>query len=132
MSNDPKLQPGEFCCNELITPDPQKAGAFYAALFGWATVDHPIDGMSYTLFMRGEKSLAGMMQTPADQVGQVPAHWMSYVCVDDMDKSLEKAKNLGANVTAPKVFVECEECIGWFAIIQDPTGAHIALWQTSI
>jgi predicted enzyme related to lactoylglutathione lyase len=128
MSDECKLpQLGEFCWNELMTPDPQKAQAFYTSLFGWTTVEHDMGGMTYTVFMRGDKSLGGMMQTPADKVGQVPPHWMSYISVEDVDTSIEKAKTLGATVIMPKTTAGNMGC---FAIIQDPTGAHISLWQS--
>jgi len=124
MSNKP--QAGEFCWNELMTPDPKKAQAFYTALFGWTTVDHNMGGMTYTIFMRGDKGLGGMLKTPADKVGQVPPHWMSYISVENLDKSVEKAKSLGANIMVPKTQAGD---MGYFSVIQDPTGAYVALWQ---
>jgi len=126
MSNGTKPQPGEFCWNELMTPDTKKAAAFYTAFLGWTTIDHDMGGMTYTMFMQGEKGMGGMLQTPADKVGQVPAHWMGYVSVENVDKSLEKAKSLGANIVVPKTIAGNMGC---FAIIQDPTGAHVGMWQ---
>ena len=119
-------QSGEFCWNELITPDPKKAQAFYTALLGWTTQEHNFGEWTYTMFMSGDKSLGGMLQTPKDKIGMIPPHWMSYICVEDIEKTLEKAKTLGAEVKVPVTVVPD---MGRFIIIADPTGAHIAFWQ---
>ena len=126
MTNNRMPQSGEFCWNELMTPDTKKAQDFYTTLFGWSAQKHDMGGMTYTIFMAGDNNIGGMMQTPPDKAGQVPPHWMSYICVEDVEKTLEKAKNLGATVKVPVTTVPG---MGRFAIISDPTGAHIAFWQ---
>lgn len=126
MSNTTQIQAGEFCWNELMTPDTKKAQDFYTALLGWTTQDHAMGDMTYTIFMSGDKGVGGMMQTPKDQAHQIPPHWMSYICVEDVEKTLEKAKNLGATVKVPVTNVPD---MGRFIVMQDPTGAHIAFWQ---
>jgi hypothetical protein len=127
MSNATQPQVGEFCWNELMTPDTKKAQAFYSSLLGWTTQEHDIGEMTYTMFMSGDKGIAGMMQTPKDQTTQIPPHWMSYICVADVEDTLTKAKSLGASVKVPVTPVPS---MGRFIIIQDPTGAHIAFWQS--
>jgi predicted enzyme related to lactoylglutathione lyase len=121
-----KPQIGEFCWNELMTPDTKKAQSFYTTLLGWTAKEHDMGGMIYTMFMQGEKGMGGMMQTPKEKADQVPPHWMSYISVEDVEKTLEKAKSLGANVVMPVTPVAD---FGRFGIIQDPTGAHVAFWQ---
>lgn len=127
MSNATQPQAGEFCWNELMTPDTKKAQEFYSSLLGWTTQEHAMGNMTYTMFMSGDKGIAGMMQTPQDQATQIPPHWMSYICVADVEDTLEKAKSLGASVKVPVTPVPG---MGRFIIIQDPTGAHIAFWQS--
>lgn len=125
MSNEtPK--PGEFCWNELMTPDTEKAQSFYTALFGWTTQVQDMGEMTYTMFMSGEKSVGGMLQTPKDKIAQISPHWTSYIYVENIEKTLEKAKELGATIAVPITNVTD---MGVFAIIVDPTGAHIAFWQ---
>ena len=128
MSNEIS-QPGEFCWNELMTPDTHKAQEFYTALLGWTTQVHDMGEMKYTIFMSGDKSIGGMLQTPKDKIDQIPPHWMSHICVADLEKTLEKAKELGASIKVPVTDVAD---MGSFAIITDPTGAHIAFWQPFI
>lgn len=126
--SDKKPQPGEFCWNELMTPNAKKAKEFYSALFGWEFDDHDMgNGDTYSMLKQKGNNLAGgMMQIPAAQKDQIPPHWMSYISVENLDKSIEKAKSLGATVKVPAT--PAGE-YGRFSILIDPTGAHIALWQ---
>lgn len=128
MSSNAKPQLGEFCWNELMTPDKKKAQAFYTALCGWTAQDHDMGEMTYTMFMSGDKNIGGMMQIPKDKIDQIPPHWMSYICVEDVEKTIEKAKSLGATVKVPVTNVTD---MGRFAVIKDPVGAHIAFWQST-
>lgn len=117
---------GDFCWNELMTPDVEKAKAFYKALFNWEYQEISSDGEKYTMLKTAGGEGGGIMQTPADKQGQIPPHWMSYINVDNLDESLAKATSLGASVKIPATAVKD---FGRFAIIIDPTGAHIAMWQ---
>lgn len=118
---------GQFCWNELMTPDVKKAKEFYGALFGWQTIDYPMEGMTYTMFKTADKDVGGMLQTPSGQEKQIPPHWMAYVSVENLDAAVKKAQDLGAKITVPATLVND---YGRFAVIQDPTGAHLALWQS--
>ncbi len=51
MAQIDRHAPGTFCWAELATTDQDAAKRFYAALFGWTSVDHPIGpGDFYTMF----------------------------------------------------------------------------------
>lgn len=126
MSDNNMPQSGEFCWNELMTSDTKKAKDFYTALLGWTTHEHDMGEMTYTMFMSGDKGLGGMLQIPKEAIGQMPPHWMSYICVDDIEKTLENARSLGAIIKVPVTVVSD---MGRFIVIEDPTGAHIAFWQ---
>ncbi len=125
MTNSVKQ--GEFCWNELITSDVAKSKEFYSSLFGWEMVDHDMGNKTYTMLKKGDKEVGGMMQIPKGHENEIPPHWMSYVCVDNLEASVEKAKKLGANIKQPPMMVGD---FGQLAVLQDPTGAHIALWQS--
>ena len=126
MSDKPTF--GSFCWNELMTHNTAEAKRFYQALFGWESYDMPMaDGMTYTIFKKGDADLAGLLQTPQGQEGIIPPHWMSYVNVEDIEASAAKAESLGASLKAP---IQTIEGIGKFAIVMDPTGAHFAFWQS--
>ena len=78
---------------------------------------------TYTIFMQGEQPTGGCMTLPQEGA---PPHWMSYVKVDDVDASTNKAKELGA-----KVFVQPTDIpdIGRFSVIADPSGATLGLYK---
>jgi uncharacterized protein len=109
---------------ELSTTDPTKARVFYSSLFTWKLEDVPMGAMgTYTLIQPGEGTGGGMMKHP---MPGAPSAWLAYVNVDDVRKTTEKARALGAQVLKETTEVPGE---GWFAIIIDPTGAHLGLWQ---
>ena len=125
MSDKKNPQYGQFCWNELMTPDTKKAKEFYASLFGWKTEDHKMPDHVYSMI---KDNYGGMMQTPKGKEKEIPPHWMSYVNVQDVEASVKKAKSLGAEVKVP-VSVAGE--YGRFAVIKDPTGAVLGLWQST-
>jgi predicted enzyme related to lactoylglutathione lyase len=118
---------GKFCWNELLTNDPKKAKEFYGALLGWKAHDMDVGDMVYTLFKTADKDICGMMQIPKGEEKDIPVHWMSYIQVESIDKSVKKAEELGATITVPGTDVGD---FGRFAVIMDPTGAHVAFWQS--
>jgi predicted enzyme related to lactoylglutathione lyase len=120
---------GSFCWLELGTTDRNAAKSFYAKLFGWTTQDLPMGpDMTYTMFRLGANDVAGGYQLMKDQLdAHIPPHWMLYVKVDSADASAAKAVELGAKQIVPPSDIPN---VGRFAVIQDPTGAHISIFQT--
>ena len=110
---------------ELQTKNLAKAKAFYSSLFGWKLEDMPMPGGAgtYTMISVGEGTGGGMFENPEPNV---PAFWLAYVGVDDIDASTKRAKELGATVMRDVMPVGD---FGKMSVIVDPTGAHIALWQ---
>lgn len=119
---------GEFCWNELATTNVKAAKEFYQKVFGWQFVDKDMGDMTYSMIKKNDKEFGGMWSIPKDQEKHIPPHWMGYILVENLDQSLEKAKHSGASVVKPAT--KAGE-FGRFAIITDPTGAHIALWQST-
>jgi predicted enzyme related to lactoylglutathione lyase len=125
MAEIPKA--GEFCWNELACANVQAAKDFYSKVFGWKFMDSPMGETTYTMIKLNDKDVGGIWAIPKDQQKQIPPHWMAYILVQNLDEALEKAKKNGANIVKPATNAGD---FGRFGIIQDPTGAHIALWQT--
>lgn len=126
MMDIPKI--GEFCWNELATPNVKAAKDFYGKVLGWEFTDHDMGDMTYTMIKcGGGKEFGGIWQIPNDKKNEIPPHWMGYILVDNVDSILTKAKNAGATIKMP---VTPAGDFGRFAIIVDPTGAHIAFWQS--
>src|SRR5437879_201665 len=110
---------------ELNTNDVAKAKSFYGKLFDWKLEDIPNDaaGGTYTMIGVGEGTGGGLMKNP---MPNAPSMWLAYVLVDDIEAATKKAKSLGATIMK-----EVSEVMGfgWFSVIADPTGAHLALWK---
>lgn len=118
--------PGTFCWPELATTDQPRAKEFYTRLFGWGFDDSPIgEGQVYTMLKLGGRSVGALFQMGQEQAG-MPPHWASYVAVTSADESAAKAESLGGKVMAPPFDVMD---VGRMAVIQDPQGAVVALWQ---
>lgn len=123
---DEKPIHGTFCWNELVTRDMEGAAKFYTELLGWKAVDSGMPGMKYTLLKAGDKSAGGMMDMPPEVSDEIPAHWMAYITVDDVDAAAKKVAELGGEVFhGPQDIPE----VGRFCIIKDPTGAVVSLMQ---
>ena len=56
---------------------------------------------------------------------QGPPAWLSYITVTDVDAVIERAREAHATVDGPIDVLDA----GRMAMIQDPTGAHVAAWQ---
>lgn len=122
--SDQKMAQGMFCWNELMTRDLPAAKKFYSELLGWDAADSGMPGMEYTLAKVGEKDAGGMMEMPKEIPAEVPAHWMSYITVDDVDAAAKKVVELGGMVLHGPMDIPQ---VGKFCTIQDPTGAVVSL-----
>ena len=99
--------------------DPSGAGSFYENLLDWKPAAQSPPGM--TAYGDGDQPWSGM--TAAEKL---PAGWLPYVEVDDLDASAKKAEKLGAKVLKART----KGPAGDFVVIQDPAGGTIALWKS--
>ena len=117
---------GTFCWNEVMGRDIKKMRDFYSQLFGWTTEEMPIPEGMYTIFKKGDQQVAGGFEMKGPQFEGVPANWLSYIAVDDVDASTKKAEQLGATVHHPPSDIPN---VGRFSVIADPEGAAFALFK---
>jgi len=116
-------QPNTFCWGELATNDVDAASAFYTQLLGWSAELHQLEPVKYIIVKNGDQQIGGMLAMTAEW-GDIPPHWMIYFAVEDCDSSVEKAKELGAEIKVPPTDVPD---VGRFAVIQDPQGAVFSI-----
>ena len=126
--SDEQSPVGTFCWNELMTRDIVAAKKFYSELIGWNPTDGGMPGMDYTLLKIGDKDAGGMMAMPDEVPKEVPSHWMSYIMVKDVDASAKKTTELGGTVIHGPQDIPT---VGRYCVIQDPTGASVALFQSA-
>jgi len=128
MANIAKHAPGAFSWIELATTDQTAAKDFYAKIFGWSSQDFPIGPNEvYTIFqVEGRDAAAGCTLRPDQLSHGVPPHWNLYVAVENADATTARATQLGGTILAAPFDVFDS---GRMAVVQDPTGATICLWQ---
>ena len=88
---------GSFVWQELLTSDPDAAQPFYKSLIGWETSLWEEGEQPYTMWMKGEVAVGGLMTLPDEAKAMgAPPHWLSYIGTPQVDATVEKAKGLGA------------------------------------
>lgn len=105
---------------ELNTDDVGKATKFYKSLFDWKI---GAMGPDYTGIDVGKGGTGGGMQKKP--MAAAPTMWLPYVAVDDVKKTVAKAKKLGATIMLDYMEIGDMGAIGVFV---DPTGAAIGVW----
>ena len=115
---------GRFFWDELHTPNPARALAFYGRVVGFAhrAVEGP-DGTYYVLESRGGMGRGGVSSHLAPNA---PPHWLPYVFVDDPDATLACAKKLGAAIEIGPADIPG---VGRFGVFVDPVGALLAVMK---
>lgn len=122
MANGPR-KPGEFCWFNMLTPAPDEARAFWAALFDWTYLEMP--GVGHVAQVAGHP-VGGIFDLASPQTPPgTPAHIGVMVRVDDADAMAAKVTSLGGRALDP--FDVMQQ--GRMAVCFDPTGAAFDLWQ---
>ncbi|BBD09875.1 VOC family protein [Desulfovibrio ferrophilus] len=116
---------GMFSWNELMTTNVEEAKEFYAELFDWQYEEAPMEGGgTYHVAVVDGVQVGGMFERPANIPEGLPAHWRSYVTVDDVDECADMAGAMGGTVLLNPTDLPG---VGRFCIIQDPQGAVLNL-----
>lgn len=115
---------GDFLWNELMAKDLEGSKAFYASVLGWSYDTVDMGTGPYTLVAGGDNPRGGMMPMQGREVAQVPAHWLAYVQVDDVDAAVGKVEAAGGTVLQPPFDVPT---VGRIALIADPSGAALGI-----
>lgn len=124
MPERSSYQPGEFCWSDMGTQDLDAMVSFYTSVFGWEAVDvaPPEAPVSYYMMRQNGKDVMaiGWKDDPSPQT------LGPYIATGDADATAAKAKGLGANVIVEPLDISDN---GRMAVLQDPTGAVVSLWQ---
>lgn len=122
---------GDLWWTDLMSTDTAASGTFYGSLFGWKGTPQLDDTGSpiYTMFTLDGIDVAGMGSMPAEtRAAGMPPVWNSYVLVEDVDATTARVEALGGTIVLPAMDVMSA---GRMAVITDPTGAAISLWQAN-
>lgn len=120
-------EPGGLTWEDLRSPDPDAARAFYTAVFGYRTDALPMAGPDYATFaLAGEEAPLGGMGGMMGADG-APAHWLVYFGVADAAAAAGAAERSGGSVLAPAF----ETPYGRMAGLADPAGAAFWVVETT-
>jgi predicted enzyme related to lactoylglutathione lyase len=117
-------EPGTPTWNELVTPDVEKALAFYAEVVGIGSKKSEMVGGDYTSITNVAGEVVGGALPP--MMEGIPPHWNVYFNVADADVVAAQIEALGGTTVAPNFDVEGVGRMGFFA---DPHGAMFAVMQ---
>ncbi len=120
---------GTFGWIDVMTTDASVAVPFYEKVFGWTTQEMPGGVGPYHMFFQGDQPAAGLGEMSDEMKQQgAPSAWNSYVEVDDLEAAVGRVPDLGGAVVVPPM--PAGE-YGRLAVIRDPAGAHVSLWQNN-
>jgi predicted enzyme related to lactoylglutathione lyase len=120
---------GRFCWMDLAATDSARAIEFYTGLFGWSAQSQAANGGVFVrLGLEGGDvgSLYQMKQSMLES-GAV-SHWTPYVRVANVQAASQRAAALGGVVAVEPFAVDAMARI---ALIVDPVGAAVGLWEES-
>lgn len=122
---DDSRQPaeGQVVWDELLAANDVDAARFYSGLAGYETETLDRRGGRYLLLMAQGRERAGVMQRPNERVQPL---WLTHFAVADPAAAARRTTELGGKVLlAPSP----ELRDGRLAVVEDPTGAILALHQ---
>ena len=106
---------------DLSTYTPAKSISFYENVFGWKYYQDS----GYFLAYKNDREVVGLYETPEKfKQMRMPHFWMTYIEVDNVVQTVEKAKALGGIIE----MVQEDESFGSVALIRDPQGAGFTIY----
>jgi uncharacterized protein len=119
---------GRFVWYDLLVPDVKAAIAFYTEVVGWKS--QPFGDSQYTMWVGEQGPMGGVMDLPAEaKTMGAPPHWIGNVQIESVEASVALVKKLGGKVYKEPADIPT---VGRFAVVADPQGGSIALFQPSM
>lgn len=123
---DPVFTPpqrGEFCWEQLASPDLANARQFYGEMVGWKTMPFPGGQLETFGFgpRPGEQAATLVPAAPGQQPG-----WLTFIVVDALGAACERTVRLGGQVISAQTIVPG---VGAYSVIRDPQGALLGLFK---
>ena len=126
MTDAPVAGFGKVVWHDLTVPNAVEVRDFYKAVVGWASEDVDMGGYADFNMESGDpgETVAGICHARGDNAS-LPAVWMVYLSVADIEESTAKVIELGGKLLTP---IKGEPGSGAFCVIEDPAGAIVALY----
>jgi len=122
----PNSDAGVISWIDLTVGNADQLKAFYQRVAGWTPEPVDMGGYSdFNMLRAGTKEpVAGICHARGCNVG-LPAQWIIYINVANLDASLGLCKGCGGEVLTPVK----GSSHGRYAVIRDPAGAVCALYE---
>ncbi|SHI19023.1 VOC family protein [Ferrimonas marina] len=118
--------PGSFVWQDLTVDDPVPVAHFYQQVVGWQIQTVAMEGYDDFAMVAGDKMVAGVCHARGGNA-DMPPQWLLYVAVANLEESLAKVAQAGGQcIAGPKALGEDR-----YAVVQDPAGAVLALYQSA-
>ena len=115
---------GAPCWIDLMTSEKDRSRAFYGDLFGWTSEEAGDEFGNYVNFSKDGIRVAGAM---GNEPGSgVPDGWSVYLASADAQATADAAAANGGTVAVAPMPVGD---LGTMAVLLDPSGAAIGVWQ---
>jgi predicted enzyme related to lactoylglutathione lyase len=115
---------GKIVWQDLTVENADTLRDFYASVAGWSTEACDMgDYSDYNMIPAdGSDAVAGICHARGGN-SDMPAQWLLYVSVEDIDESIRRAVELGGEVVnGPRAMGKSRFCV-----IRDPAGAVMGL-----
>jgi uncharacterized protein len=123
MANDVK-EAGEIVWVDLTVPDADQVREFYRSVTGWEASEFSMgDYSDYVIKTpHNKRTVAGICHARGSNA-DLPAHWLVYIKVPNLEESLDAARRNGGHIVAgPKHMGAARYCV-----LRDPAGAVFAV-----
>ena len=118
---------GRFCWVDLAATDASRAAKFYTELFGWSAHFQPANGGAFLRLAHRGRDLGSIYQLrDATREAGAGSHWTPYVRVQDLDETISRVTAIGGRVAVEAFEIDR---IARIAVIVDPVGAAVGLWE---
>lgn len=127
MSDEPKKKQtiGSIGWRDLTVENAEDVRDFYAAVAGWSVHDVDMGGYNDFTMLDRDGAPAGGVCHARGTNADIPPQWLMYVVVENLEASLDATLKRGGDIVAPARGLMG----GKMAVVKDPAGAVIALWQ---
>ncbi len=117
---------GHILWHDLTVENAGEVSDFYSEVIGWEKEGLSMGDYEDFIIKNPEDNevVAGICHAKGVNK-DIPAQWLMYVKVANLDQSLEKCRKLGGKVLGDKRKMG----EGYYCLIQDPAGAYLMLSQ---
>jgi len=126
MCEHDQQESGAIIWQDLTVPNASAIKNFYADVTGWKPGKVDMGGyLDYEMTAPGSGEVEAGICHAKGENANLPAQWLIYIRVEDVEKAAEKCKALGGEIVdGPRPLGD-----GTFVVIKDPAGAVAALYQ---